>query len=77
MKLGISTVKVQNILSHNSVGLRTENTVVCDATVFTSVMEALNDTEHCSSKTDGDIWMKLISYGIHIKGYQTTHKTLL
>jgi hypothetical protein len=80
MKLGITTgwhgiSKSTNILSYNSVVLRTENTEVCVMlAVSTSVVEALNGIEHCSSKTNRDIWMELIPYWIHIRGYQTIYK---
>jgi hypothetical protein len=45
--------------------------------VFTSVMEALNDTKHCVMKIHGDIWMKLKLYGIHIRSHQVTYKSLV
>jgi hypothetical protein len=36
-------------------------------TVFMAVTKALNYTKHYIPRTTGDIWMKLKSYGIHIK----------
>jgi hypothetical protein len=74
----MTKVKGQSILSYNSLVLKTENAEVCvTLAVFTSFMEALNDTEHCISETNGGIWIKLTSYVIHVGSYEMTHKTLL
>jgi hypothetical protein len=71
-------VRGQSILSFNFNVLKTENAEVCvTLAIFTSVKKALNDTKHRISKTDGDNWIKLTPYAIHIRNYQMTCKTLL
>jgi hypothetical protein len=45
--------------------------------IFTSVMEALSDTQHCISKANGGIWMKVTVFAIHIRSYQMTYITVI
>jgi hypothetical protein len=54
----------------------TETAMGMMLTVVMSVTEALNDTKFIS-RINGDTWMKLNSYGIHIRSYQVTYKILL
>jgi hypothetical protein len=71
------TWRKYKMFCHNSVVLRTENVEVCVLlAVLTSVMEALNSTEHCSSKTNTS-FIELISDWILIRSWQTTCWTLL
>jgi hypothetical protein len=62
----------------NLVVLETENAHTCmTLAIFTSDTEALNDTKRHISKTNGHIWMQLMSYVIHIGSYQMTYESLL
>jgi 2-iminoacetate synthase ThiH len=55
----MTSVKVQSILSYNSVILKTANAEVNTMlATFTSVTKAVYDTEHCNSKHNVDIWLE-------------------
>jgi hypothetical protein len=66
-------VEGQSIVPYNSVLPKTENAKVCvSLTIFTSIVEALNNTNIVCPKTNGDVWIILLLHVIHIRSYQIT-----